>query len=228
MKKRTLIIGNYDTAADGLWTLAACKLTKANQVQTFVAVPGRAAPLDMSTYLTDGQPYYDNAYLEAVLESSEGDRLARKMRIDQMANYLDGQTVNIYLPDDPDRYLVGRVQVYPEYNDLAHCAVRVSVVCDPWLYAAAETVVHLVATETEQTAQLFNYGRLAVVPTLVTTGDVRIDYGGRSWALSAGEYVLPELYLTPGKGLGLPGIHNITYSGAGSITITYREAVLAV
>ena len=228
MEKRRLVIGNYDTAADGQWTLAALTLTKAAQVQTFVSVPGRAAPLNLSTYLTDGQPYYDNAHLDAILESSEGDRLARKSRIDLMVNYLDGQTVNIYLPDDPDHYLVGCVQVNKEYNDLAHCAVRVSAVCDPWLYAAAETVVHLEATETEQTAQLLNYGRLAVVPAVVTTGEVRIQYGASSWALSAGEHYLPDLFLTPGKGLGLPGVHNITYSGAGSITITYREAVLAV
>ena len=228
MEKRKLLIGDYDTAADGLWTLASCMLTKGAQVQTFVPVLGRVAPLDLSTYLTDGQPYYDNAILEAVLESSEGDRLARKLRIDLMVNYLDGQTMKIYLPDDPDHYLIGRAQINKEYNDLAHCAVRVNAVCHPWLYAADETVVNLTATEAEQTAQLLNYGRLAVVPTLVVTGEVRIGYGARSWALSAGEYTLPDLCLTPGKGLGLPGEHSVTYSGAGSITITYREAVLAV
>lgn len=228
MEKRRLTIGDYDTAVDGLWTLASCKLNKGNQMQTFVSVPGRATPLDLSTYLTDGQPYYDNATLEVVLESSEGDRLERKARIDQMVNYLDGQTVPIYLPDDPDHYLVGRVQVYPEYNDPAHCAVRVSAVCDPWLYATDETIVSLIATEEDQVAYLFNYGRLAVVPTVVTTGEVRIEYGGSSWSLSAGEHALPELYLTPGQGLGRPGVHNITYAGSGSITITYREAVLAV
>jgi len=228
MEKRRLLIGDYDTAADGLWTLTSCKLTKAAQVQTFVSVPGRVAPLNLSTYLTDGQPYYGNAALDAVLESSEGDRLARKLRIDLMVNYLDGQTVRIYLPDDPDHYLVGCVQVFKEYNDLAHCAVRVSAVCEPWLYAAAETVISLTATGTEQTAQLLNYGRLAVVPDITVTGEVRIGYGEASWTLSAGEYTTPELYLTPGKGLGLPGVHNITYSGSGSITIAYREAVLAV
>lgn len=228
MEKRKIIIGDYDTAADGLWTLNYWKLNKGTQMQTFVSVPGRVAPLDLSTYLTDGQPYYDNATLEVILESSEGDRLARKERIDQMVNYLDGQTMRIYPPDDLDHYLVGRVQVYPEYNDLAHCAVRVSAVCDPWLYAVNETVVSLTATETEQTAHLFNHGRLAVVPTLETTAEVRIVYGTSSWSLPKGEYTLPELYLTPGKSLGQPGVHSIIYSGSGSITLKYREAVLAV
>lgn len=228
MKKRRLIIGGYDTAADGFWTLSRYKLTKGAQMQTFVSVPGRVAPLNLSTYLTDGQPYYDNANLEALLESSEGDRLERKLRIERMVSYLDGKTVHIIPPDDPDRYLVGCIQVYPEYNDLAHCAVRLSAVCDPWLYAAAETVVNLTATEEKQTAQLFNYGRLAVVPTVVTTGEVLIEYGTSSWALTEGEHILPALYLTPGTLLGEPGIHQLTYSGAGTIIVTYREAVLAV
>jgi hypothetical protein len=228
MEKRALLLGDYDTAVDGLWTLTYWKLTKGKQMQTFVPVPGRVAPLDLSTYLTDGQPYYDNATLKATLESSEGDRLERKRRIDQMVNYLDGQTLQIYLPDDPDHYLVGRVQVHQDYNDLAHCSVLVDAICDPWLYAAAETVVSLEATKTEQTAYLFNYGRLAVVPTVVTTGEVRIEHGGSSWSLSAGEHVLPDLYLTPGQGLDQPGVHSITYTGSGSIAITYREAVLAV
>lgn len=228
MKKRRLIIGDYDTAADGLWTLAQYKLTKGAQVQSFIPVPGRVAPLDLSTYLTDGQPYYDNANLDVLLESSEGDRLARKFRIELMTNYLDGKTVHIIPPDDPDRYLVGRIQVYPEYNDLSHCAVRLSAICDPWLYAAAETVVNLTATEEKQTKELLNFGRLAVVPTVLTTGEVLIEYGTSSWALTAGEHILPELYLTPGTVLGEPGVHQLTYSGAGDITITYREAVLAV
>ena len=222
MEKRRLLIGDYDTAADGLWTLAACKLTKAAQVQTFVSVPGRVAPLDLSTYLTDGQPYYDNATLEAILESSEGDRLARKLRIDLMVNYLDGQTVKIYLPDDTDHYLVGRVQVSPEYNDLAHAAVTVSAVCDPWLYAIAERVYTLTAAATAQTAVLTNNGRRTLVPKVTVTGagaSVRIVSGAYSVALGPGTYDLPDLLLTTGN-------TPIKYSGSGVAKITYREAVL--
>lgn len=227
MEKRKIIFGEYDTA-ENLWTLASLKLAKPAQEQTFVSVPGRYAPLDLSTYLTDGQPSYGSAGLEVMLESSEGDRLERKDRIDLLVNYLDGQSLEIVLPDDPDHYLVGRIQVQPQYNDLAHCAVKVSAVCEPWLYALRETVVTLTATTTEQTARLINSGRLAVVPTLEVTGQVNLVYGENTWGLGAGTYYLPELYLTPGAGLVMPGVHELTYSGSGTIKITYREAVLAV
>lgn len=227
MEKRGLILGEYDTA-ENLWTLTSWKLTKAAQVQNFVSVPGRAVPLDLSTSLTDGQPYYGSAGLEAILESSEGTRLDRKDRIDLMVNYLDGRSLEIFLPDDPERYLVGRIQVQPDYNDLAHGAVKVSAVCEPWLYSVTETVVTLTATDSEQTAKLINSGRLAVVPSVVVTGEANIVFGASSWSLTGGTYYLPELYLTPGTGLVLPGVHELTYSGAGTVTLTYREAVLAV
>lgn len=220
MEKRKLILDSYDTAADGLWTLAACVLTKGEQVQTFIDVPGRYAPIDLTDYETDGQPYYGPANLDATLESSEGDRYARQARIDEMINALDGMRINIVHPDHPNHYLVGRVQFYPQYNDLAHAAVQIKAVCEPWLYKAEETFVRLISSTSEQVASVTNPGRLAVVPTVVITGTVTLTYGANSWTLPAGEHILPDLYLTPGT-------HQVTYKGTGTITLRYREAVLA-
>lgn len=220
MEKRKLILDGYDTAADGLWTLNACVLTKGEQVQTFLDVPGRYAPLDMTDYLTDGQPYYGSASLDATLESSEGDRDERQARIDEMVNALDGYTVTIIHPDHPNHYLTGRVQIYPQYNDMAHAAVQIKAVCEPWLYKAEETVVQKTASTTEQSVWISNPGRLAVVPTVVITGTVMLTYGAYSWTLTDGEHLLPDLYLTPGE-------HQVTYKGDGTVTFTYREAVLA-
>ena len=219
MEKRTLILGTYNTASDGLWTLHSCELTKPNQVQSFLSVPGRHAPLDFSTYLTDGQPYYESRSMEAVLESSEGNRLDREKRISSMVNKLDGLSMQIFLPDDPDHYLVGRVQVTPDYNDMAHCAVTVSAVCEPWRYAVNETIVTLTANPLEADEVLENNGKLAMVPTLDVTGEVSLTSGDSTWTLAEGTYILPDIFLTPGA-------HKITYSGTGTLKFTYREAVI--
>lgn len=227
ISKRKLILAGYDTVTDGKWTMSACKLTKAAQMQNFIDVPGRYAPLDASTALTDGQPYYGSAKLYAYFESSEGDLAARQERLDAMVNFLDGCCVQIIHPDHPDHYLVGRVQVTPEYNDLAHCAVTVNAVCEPWLYAAEQTVIQLAAADEAQSAQLLNAGRMAVVPTVTVDGDVHLTYGTSSWDLTSGDYALPDLLLTPGTAYNQPGAFEITYSGTGTITFTYREAVLA-
>ena len=227
MEKRTLIMGGYDTASHN-WTLSKCKITKAAQVQTLVNVPGRIAPLDFSTALTDGQPYYGTASLAATLECSEGNRDSRQSLINTLVNYVDGRRLNIVHPDHPEHYLSGRIQARQEYSDLAHCAVSISAVCDPWLYEAEETIVTLSATTTAKEVSISIHGRMAVVPVVTVASAVTITFNGSTWSLSKGEHILPDLYLTPSEVPGEPRIHKLTYTATGNVTLTYREAVLAV
>lgn len=220
MTKRGFLIGTYDTAAER-WTLSEWKLDDQKVAANLVNVPGRRkGPLDLSAALTDGDPVYGSRALTATFECSEGTRLEREDKISDMINALDGWRLDIVLPDDPYRYITGRVSVARVYNDLAHAAVKVTATCEPWRYNATETTVVLTAAATAKTATLLNSGRLAVVPLLeVSGGDVVLVYGANSWALSAGTYALPDLLLTHGESV-------ITYSGTGTLTLTYREAVL--
>lgn len=221
MIKRHLKIGDYNTAADGLWTLKSWELGEPTPVTNFIDVPGRIkGPLDASTVLTDGAVVYDPRPLAATLESSEGKRLEREARISEMINRLHGRREKIILPDDPTHYVVGRVSVKRLYNDMAHGSVEVTATCEPWKYSTEETVATLAATTTTTTATLINQGVMPIVPMLtVTGGDVNLAFGAASWALSAGTYQLPDLCLTTGE-------HLVTYSGGGALTFTYREAVL--
>lgn len=224
MKKRTIQLGDYDTAAHGLWTLTGWAFPEPTPEENLVQVPGRVrGPLDLSTVLTDGEPSYGSRSLSITLESSEGDRMARAARIADMVNRLHGRRVDIVLPDHPLHYAAGRLAVKTLYNDPAHASVEVSGVCEPWLYAKDETKVQLLATDAEQSVRLRNAGAMPVVPVLeVAAGEgnsVLLGYGDRSQALSAGTYSWADLRLTPGD-------HVITYRGSGTLTITYREAVL--
>lgn len=224
MQKRKIVIGEYDTALEGLWTLASWSLARAAAFESFADVPGHSGLLDLSTALTDGEPYYSSREFEAILESSEGTRLDREHRIDQMVNKLDGWRANIFLPDDSQHYISGRVRVEKLYNDLAHASVRVTATCDPWRYNISETVVGLSATATEQAAPLINQGRLSVVPSIkVLGGSVTLKFNTgteeRTWALSPGDYILADIYLKTGSS-------PLRYSGTGQVILTYREAVL--
>lgn len=221
MIKRTIVFGSYDTAAHG-WTLTGWKLAAAEQKTNYIDKPGGDGAWDMSTALTGGIMRYANRQLTASFESSEGDRLSREDEIRRMVNELDGRVWDIQLPDDPFHHVTGRLHVVREYNDPAHAAVTVTATCEPWKYANAEIVVTLTAATTAQTARIVNNGRRAVVPTLKVTGSgasVQLTYGMATMTLTAGEYQWPDLLLTPGA-------HDLTYSGKGTLTITYREAVL--
>ena len=224
MQKRSVRLGDYDTATDGLWTLAALDFSEPDMEQNQVQVPGRArGPLDLSMLLTEGEPCYGARTLSITLECSEGDRAARAERISDMVNRLHGRRVDIVLPDYPGRYATGRVSVKQSYNDLAHAAVEVSGTCEQWLYSASESQVKVQASTAENTVEIQNGGAMTVVPVLEVTAEegqnILLQYGASSASFSAGTYTWPALWLTPGT-------HELTYSGAGTLTIKYREAVL--
>ena len=224
MQKRKIIIGTYDTALEGLWTLASWSLGKPVANEEYLNIPGHSGPLDVSTVLTDGEPYYGPRPFEAVLESSEGSRLEREERINQMINKLDGLRFNITLPDDPTHYINGRVSVEKVYNTPYHASVQVRATCDPWRYNNSETVVGVTAASTAKTVTLINNGRLSIIPRVkITGGTVTLKYSSegttKTWTQNAGSYNLVDLYIKTGSAV-------VTYSGTGTVTFTYREAVL--
>lgn len=219
MIKRKIIFGDYDTALDGLLTLTGWELSAPMYKSNFVTVPGRDGDLDLTTALTDGEPRYSNRTLTATFESSEGSRLDRQGIFDDLLARLDGRRVNIVLPDYEGYYLDGRAHVAISYNDPAHGALTVTANCLPWRFSLNETVHTLTASSTARQVILRNYGRRVVIPTVTVAGSVSLSFGSRTWSLSAGTYTLPELMLRPGS-------NTVSYSGSGTVTIRYREAIL--
>lgn len=222
MEKRKVIFGTYDTDVMGRFTLTGLQLSDPEVQSYYVEVKGRDGPLDFTTALTDGEPKYGGRTLTVTLETSEGTREERRQRISRMVNELDGFRMRIQLPDYPEHYLMGRVQVKEEYNDLAHAGVTVTATCETWLYAIEERLYTLTAGTNKRTAVLANEGRRKVVPQVVISGESAsflIESGQLSMALGPGTYQLPDLLLGTGN-------KQITYSGTGTAKITYREAVL--
>ena len=219
MEKRKIILGDYDTAIHG-WTLTGWKLGAAEQKTKYIEKPNGDGSWDVSTVLTDGIIRYSDRPFTASLECSEGTRREREAMISQMVNSLDGMRVNIYLPDDDAHHVIGRLHVVREYNDLVHAAVTVTSTVEPWKYTNTDTAVTVTASSEKRSVILNNGGRRAVVPTInVTGGSVLLEYDTVTQAMSEGTYQWPKLLLTP-------GVHTLTYSGSGSVTFTYREAVL--
>lgn len=222
MKKRTIIFGDYDTAAHG-WTLTHWVLDPAEQKTNFVDVPGADGSLDLSTDLTDGVPKYRDRMLTVTLESSEGTRLEREQVIANFINHYHGKRVDIHLPDDEAHHLNGRLHIVKNYNDPAHASVTITATCKPWKFADVETLVTLVALPTAQTATLVNNGIKPVVPVLyvhtTSADDVILTYDGINMAVSAGTTQVALFELPYGE-------HEVAYMGAGTMDITYREAVL--
>ena len=221
MEKRKIIFGTYNTAEHG-WTLTGWKFSDPEHKKLYIEKTAGDGAWDYSTALSDGIVRYNSRSLVATFECSEGTRLEREATIRQMINQLDGQRVEIELPDDAEHYIVGRLEVAREYSNLAHAAVSVSAVCEPWRYAKEETIYTLTPTSSKNTAVLTNNGRRAIVPEIKLEGadaSVLLEYRTSTKSINAGSWLWPALLLTPGE-------HPLTYSGSGTLTITYREAVL--
>lgn len=220
--ERRIVLDSYDTFADGKWILSSWSFSEPTYKDNFVSVPGRSGDLDLSTALTDGEPVYNNRTLTVTLESSEGTRLERKARIDSMINLLDGRQMQITLPDEDACYVYGRVHVALNDNNQAYASVTVTANCEPWRYAKALTTKTITATSTATAYTLANAGRRTAVPTLVVAGtdaSITIKQGDYTAALSAGTCILPDITVPTGGA-------EITVSGSGTLTVSYREASL--
>lgn len=219
LTKRRIILGSYDTAVDGLWTLSAWALGEAEPVTNYVEIPGRLdGPIDFTEALT-GDVNYGPRPLEITLESSEGTRLDRKKVINQMVNLLHGRRMKIWLPDDADHYIYGRLQVKEKYNDPAHASVSVSATCEPWRYENEETVVTAELSDETQEVTLTN-SRRPVYPMLTVEGELTLIDRGATQKLSAGTYALASLELAAWEE------RTLQVSGTGTVAFTYRKAVL--
>lgn len=219
MQKRKIIFDTYDTAADGLWTLSSWNLGPAEPLEILLDVPGRLdGPLDASEALT-GDVQYGPRPLEVLLESSEGTRQERQARINYMVNLLHGRRVPVWLPDDPGHYVIGRLKVTPQYNDMAHAAVQVTATCEPWRYATDETIASVTVNGGTTQEVILENDRRRTYPTATVTGVVTLTYNGSSFSLGGGTHLLTRIPLGAGD-------HVVTVSGTGTLMITYRRAVL--
>jgi phage-related protein len=217
MTKRKVIFGAYDTASSGGWTLNAWSLSPAEYQSDRITVPGRDGSLDLTAALTGGEPRYNDRTLTVRLESSEGTRLEREETINSMINQLSGRKMNIVLPDDSTRYIVGRLQVAKEYNDLAHAAVNVTAICAPYKYKLSQTVAEYDVTGSlEITLQ---NDRKPVVPTVTTDAEITVEFGESTIVFPAGTRRAPALILTEGS-------NAMTLTGTGHIKFEYQEGAL--
>ena len=222
MNKRTVKIGSYDTALHG-WTLTSCVLSAPEIKSNYVDKPGGDGSWDLSTAMTDGIPRYKNRTLTLKFECSKDTRTDRENLLNNMVDQLDGFEWPIVLPDRPTYYLKGRVHIAENQSSPAYAAITITANVEPWFYAERETIVELDApiTASTETAifQLWNNGRRVVSPLLTVDGKANLSFKGNRTTLTTGTYEWPALQLWP-------GMSEIGYLGEGTLTFTYREAVL--
>lgn len=215
---RTVKLGEYKTAEDWDLTLNKKSLTPPKAKTNFISIPGRSGDLDASESLT-GEVKYENRTLSLTFLLTEGSYSDRETVISTIIAAIHGKRLNIVLPDDEDHYLTGRLAITNRENVAGYGSITFEAICDPWFYANNNTVRTVTATSTAQTILLSNSGVKTAVPDITVTGSVNLTYGSNTVALSSGNYKLADLKLKTGN-------TTVTVSGSGTISFSYKEAIL--
>lgn len=208
---RSIRIGNYDTYDDFNLILIGKKIGTPKVKRKTISIEGADSELDYTEFF--GEPKYDNRTLDFKFQllSAPADFIDVHSRV---ANALNGQKVNIVLPDEPDFYYVGRVEVSDLETEKNQAFFEISCDCEPYKYKENVTVVSQ-AVSGSATIVLDNLRKRAV-PTITTDAEFTFTWGKFSATVAAGTFLLPELELVAGS-------NTVTVTGTGNVAFEYQE-----
>lgn len=188
---------------------------------TYVDVPGRDGPLDLSTAL-DGEIHYRSRSISLEFASTATlSGLAWPEFLSSLASLLHGKKVTLAFDGDDGWYYSGRGAISGYEMEGARWTLQTDFICDPWRYKEDLTEVTAALTA-EDTEIPLTCDRMPVVPTITVDAETVLTWGTDSYTVDAGSHRLPGIRLTEGT-------HTLkarTTAGTGSITITYQEGSL--
>lgn len=179
-----------------------------------IDIPGGDGVLDLTEFF--GAVKYSNRQLSfefstMVPQSQFMDLFA------QVQNALHGQKMNIILDDDPEWFYVGRISVSEWKAEKNIGKLTIDCDCEPYKQSIYTTTVTKVVSS-NATISLAN-DKMPTVPTITTTKEFLISFGGYNDMYPAGTFTIPELELWEGN-------NQVYVEGSGTITFTYRKGRL--
>lgn len=186
------------------------------EVQSYsVEVPGRDGLVFLTKGLT-GRVNYFNRPIELVYFAS-GSR-ADLIAIERAFGKYHGEVIKIIDDDTPSYYYEGEAMISPKWTK-NYLQITVKIDAKPFMYKVQHFERIVALTSSEQTVTIVNNG-FEVNPTFTLTGSATIKKGSVTViADSSGSWTDSDILISPGS-------NTITVSGSGSLSITYREAVI--
>lgn len=179
-----------------------------------IDIAGADGELDFTDFF--GEPKYANVQHQFTFESIRP-RNEQLSQFTDIKNKIHGKKGRIILDDDPSFFYVGRCSVSKYTNEKNIGKITITCDCEPYKYKLTKTVVTRAIDGTE-TVSLTN-GRKRAVPTITTTSDMTLSFGGGVWTNRAGTFSIPELELVEGDNI-------VTVTGAGTISFSWQEGDL--
>lgn len=216
MRGITIILGNERIHTGNDWDLVQEKKEIGNpEIQSYlVQVPGRNGLLNLTKGLT-GNVCYNNRSLSFQYFGT-GTRAELLELIDTVNRY-HGETIQIIDDDTPDYYYEGEcsigVVMYPNY-----VTITLEVNASPFKFKNYPTVLTATLTSNVLSLSTINKG-VPVMPLFTVSNTATISKDNATVTLSAGTYEVNDIEVKRGANI-------FEVSGNGTLTITYREAII--
>lgn len=179
-----------------------------------IDVPGGDGVLDLTEFF--GAVKYNNRQLS--FEFSTMVPQSQFMSLfSEVQNALHGKKMNIILDDDPEWFYVGRITVSEWKAEKNIGKLTIDCDCEPFKQSIYTTTVTK-AVSSNATISLAS-DKMPTVPTITTTAEFLISYGGYNDVYPAGTFTIPELELWEGN-------NQVYVEGNGTISFTYRKGRL--
>ena len=215
---RGVQFGEYHTADDWDLILNSKKINPPTPKTVSVKIDGRDGELNLSRALT-GEMKYGTRNADFTFLVTEGTQSERNDLINEIVNLIHGKELEIIEPDDEDHYLLGECSVSDITNTKGYGSFKVKATCEPYRYSVTEINRVITASSTPVDVILSNTGRKTLTPTITVSGSASLKFGSTNVALDKGTYKLPSLLLKTGTTI-------VTVSGSGTVTFSYREAII--
>lgn len=174
--------------------------------------PGGNGVIDQTEWL--GYPTYKNRSAYFIFDLQATNMVEMEEKLSDIYDVLNGAYTKVYIGDD--HYYEGRLTITPEpINNLFR---MVKIDCDfyPYKLKETETVVQVTAISAGVTVDLQNE-KMPAMPTIKATAPVTLVLRGVTSSIpESGEFIIPDMQL-------LEGSNEVTVSGSGTVTFTYRE-----
>ena len=206
--------GAYHSYDDLQLILSKKTIGTASPKTDIIEIPGGDGVLDLTQFF--GETKYNNRMLtfECAVIAPKGELMPIFTRVQQL---LHGRKMTITLDDDPEWYYIGRINVLEWIAEQNIGRFTIECDCEPYKQDIYETTVSKVVAS-NATITLAN-DKMPAVPTITSTAEFLISYGGYNDVYPAGTFTIPELELTEGD-------NQVYVEGDGQISFTYRKGRL--
>lgn len=181
-----------------------------------IYVPGHNGELDFTEALI-GEPVFKNRTITIKMTVVDSDKNLFRQKMTELKNYLHGRQHNIIFSDDSDFYYSGRCSLEEQRINRARGDITITI--DAYPYKLKNQITEVSADVSGSATFTCNNLRRSVVPEITASAAMSLVFGTKTFAISSGTSILPELRFVEGDNV-------VTVTGAGNITFKYQEGSL--